>query len=175
MNSKALVVVGVLGAECDLRNIESFTGVYKYIVLSVCMSVYLSVCPSIFLSVCLSIWLSVSLVKRIELLLIFSSEWNMWGKITYSAFLWKVKGGLLCVILYVSTARSFGAMNRILSYAWNALSPSRASDFMLLSMNKDLLRKKWPGKGSRQLDFIEEKICVLKIITLIEINISIDR
>ena len=36
--------------------------------------------------------------------------------------------------------RSFSAMNRILSWARNSLDSSLANDFMLLSMNKDLLR-----------------------------------
>ena len=36
--------------------------------------------------------------------------------------------------------RSFSAMNRILSWARNNLDSSWASDFMLLSMNKDLLK-----------------------------------
>ena len=36
--------------------------------------------------------------------------------------------------------RSFSGMNRILSYARNSLSPSRASDFMLLSLNRDLTK-----------------------------------
>ena len=36
--------------------------------------------------------------------------------------------------------RSFRAMNRILSYARNSLSPCRASDLMLLSLNRDLTK-----------------------------------
>ena len=36
--------------------------------------------------------------------------------------------------------RSFNAMNRILSWARNSLDSSLASDFMLLSMNKDMLK-----------------------------------
>ena len=37
--------------------------------------------------------------------------------------------------------RSFSAMNRILSWAHNSLDSLLASDFMLLSMNKDLLKR----------------------------------
>ena len=36
--------------------------------------------------------------------------------------------------------RNFSGMNRILSYARNSLSPSRASDFMFLSLNRDLTK-----------------------------------
>jgi hypothetical protein len=35
---------------------------------------------------------------------------------------------------------TFSAMNRILSWARNSLDSSLANDFMLLSMNKDLLK-----------------------------------
>ena len=37
--------------------------------------------------------------------------------------------------------RSFSAMNRILGWARNGLDSSLANDFMLLSMNKDLLKR----------------------------------
>ena len=46
--------------------------------------------------------------------------------------------------LFVSIATvesSFSAMNRILSWARNNLDFSLASDFMLLSMNKDILKR----------------------------------
>ena len=46
--------------------------------------------------------------------------------------------------LPVSTAtveRSFSAMNRILSWARYSLDSSLASDFMLLSMNKDIFKR----------------------------------
>ena len=40
-----------------------------------------------------------------------------------------------------TVGRSFSAMNRILSWARNSLDSSLANDFMLLSMNKDLLKR----------------------------------
>ena len=36
--------------------------------------------------------------------------------------------------------RSFSAMNRVLSWSRNSLNFSMASDFMVLSLNKDLLK-----------------------------------
>ena len=57
--------------------------------------------------------------------------------------------------------RSFSAMNRILSWARNSLDSSLANDFMLLSMNKDLLKRinldkvldRWINQKSRVVPF----------------------
>jgi hypothetical protein len=57
--------------------------------------------------------------------------------------------------------RSFSAMNRILSWARNSLSYTLASDLMLLSMNKDVLRSMnlnnvldhWVNQKSRVVAF----------------------
>jgi hypothetical protein len=57
--------------------------------------------------------------------------------------------------------RSFSAMNRILSWARNSLDSSLANDFMLLSMNKDLLKRidldkvldRWVNQKSRIVPF----------------------
>ena len=57
--------------------------------------------------------------------------------------------------------RSFSAMNRILSWASNTLDYSLASDFMLLSMNKDIMKSmnldkvldRWVNKKSRVVSF----------------------
>ncbi len=57
--------------------------------------------------------------------------------------------------------RSFSAMNRILSWARNSLSDPLASDLMLLSINKDILRSinldkvldRWVNQKSRVVAF----------------------
>ena len=57
--------------------------------------------------------------------------------------------------------RSFSAMNRILSWARNSLDSSLANDFMLPSMNKDLLKRidldkvldRWVNQKSRIVPF----------------------
>ena len=57
--------------------------------------------------------------------------------------------------------RSFSAMNRILSWARNTLDYSLASDFMLLSMNKDIMKSmnldkvldRWVNRKSRVVSF----------------------
>ena len=40
-----------------------------------------------------------------------------------------------------SVERSFSTMNRVLSWARNALNPDLASDLMVISMNKDIAQK----------------------------------
>ena len=57
--------------------------------------------------------------------------------------------------------RSFSAMNRILSFARNSLSSSRASDLMVLSLNRDITKKldldsvlnRWASSRARHLPF----------------------
>jgi hypothetical protein len=61
----------------------------------------------------------------------------------------------------VTVERSFSVMNRILSWARNSLDSSLVSDFMLLSMNKDLLKRinldevldRWVNQKSRIVQF----------------------
>ena len=62
---------------------------------------------------------------------------------------------------YATMERSFSVMNRILSWARNSLDSSLASDFMLLSMNKDPLKRinmdkildRWVNQKSRIVQF----------------------